>query len=77
MKLKLLLFSNRHFHFVFKLQKKNLSYEIEGTNLFVTCKFLYSQYRKKEEKTEGLEDLFPFRIIFGKSVFVRTISTVY
>ena len=41
--------------------------------MFVTGKFLYSQYRNKEENTEGTEDLFLYRQIFVKSVFVRTI----
>ena len=43
------------------------------TNLFVTGKFLYSQYRNKEENTEGTEDLFLYGQIFVKSMFVRTI----
>ena len=42
-------------------------------NLFVTGEFLYSQYRNKEENTEGIKDLFLYRRIFVKSVFVRTI----
>ena len=42
-------------------------------NLFVIGEFLYSQYRNKEENTEGTEDLFLYRRIFVKSVFVRTI----
>ena len=42
-------------------------------NLFVIGKFLYSQYGNKEESTEGTEDLFLYRRIFVKSVFVGTI----
>ena len=42
-------------------------------NLFVTGEFLYSQFRNKEENTEGTEDLFSYRQIFVTSVFVRTI----
>ena len=42
-------------------------------NLFVTGKFLYSQYRNKEENTEGTENPFLYKWIFVKSVFVRTI----
>ena len=42
-------------------------------NLFVTDKFLYSQYRNKEENSKGTEDLFLYEHIFVKSVFVRTI----
>ena len=54
--------------------EKNLSSEVEEhPNLFVTGKFLYSQYGNKEENTEGTEDLFLYRPIFVKSVFVRTI----
>ena len=41
--------------------------------MFVTGEFLYSQYRNKEENTEGTEDLFLYRRIFVKSVLVRTI----
>ena len=41
--------------------------------MFVTGKFLYSQYRNKEENSEKTEDLFLYRQIFVKSVFVRTI----
>ena len=41
--------------------------------MFVTGKFLYSQYRNKEENSEGTEDLFLYRRNFVKSVFVRTI----
>ena len=42
-------------------------------NLFVTGKFLSCQYRNKEENALGTEDLFLYRQIFVKSVFVRTI----
>ena len=41
--------------------------------MFITGKFLYSQYRNKQEKTERTEDLFLYRGIFIKCVFVRTI----
>ena len=33
-------------------------------NLFVTDKFLYSQYRNKEENSKGTENLFLYRRIF-------------
>ena len=41
--------------------------------MFVIGEFPHSQYRNKEENTEGTEDLFLYRQIFVKSVFVRTI----
>ena len=57
-----------------KLPKKIFLTKLKGhPNLFVTGVFLYSQYRNKEENTEGTEDLFLNRQIFVKSVFVRTI----
>ena len=56
------------------IQKKIFLTKLKGhPNLFVTDKFLYSQYRNKEENTEGTEDLFLYRQIFVKSVLVRTI----
>ena len=56
------------------VQKKIFLTKLKGhPNLFVTDKFLYSKYRNKEETTEGAEDLFLYRQIFVKSVFVRTI----
>ena len=56
------------------IQKKIFLTKLKGhPNLFVTGEFLYSQYRNKEENTEGAEDLFLYRRIFAKSVFVRTI----
>ena len=58
----------------YQLQKKIFLTKLKGhPNLFVTDKFLYSKYRNKEETTEGAEDLFLYRQIFVKSVFVRTI----
>ena len=60
--------------FSFNIQKKIFLTKLKGhPNLFVTSEFLYSQYRNKEENTEGTEDLFLYRRIFVKSVFVRTI----
>ena len=57
-----------------ELQKKIFLTKLKGhPNLFVTSKFLYSQYRNKEENTQGIEDLFLYRRIIVKSVFVRTI----
>ena len=57
-----------------QVQKKIFLTKLKGhPNLFVTGEFLYSQYRNKEENTEGTEDLFLYRRIFVKSVFVRTI----
>ena len=57
-----------------KLQKKVFLTKLKGhLNLSVTGEFLYSQYRNKEKNTEGTEDLFLYRRIFVKSVFVRTI----
>ena len=53
------------------LGKNNIEMHIQK-KIFLT-KFLYSQYRNKEENTEGTEDLFLYRQIFVKSVFVRTI----
>ena len=41
--------------------------------MFVTSKFLYRQYRNKEENTGGTADIFLYRQIFFKSVLVRTI----
>ena len=41
--------------------------------MFVTGKSLYSQYRNREENTKETEDLFLYRRIFVKSVFVSTI----
>ena len=40
--------------------------------MFVTGEFLYSHYRDKEKNTEGTEDLFLYRPIFVKGVFVGT-----
>ena len=60
--------------FCFLVQKKIFLTKLKGhPNLFVTGEFLYSQYRNKEENTEGTEDLFLYRRIFVKSVFVTTI----
>ena len=56
-----------------KIQKKIFLTKLRGhQNLFVTGEFLYSQYKNKEENTEGIEDLFLYRRIFVKSVFVKT-----
>ena len=53
------------------IQKKIVLTKLKGNpNLFVTGEFLYSQYRNKEENREGTEDLFLYRWIFVKSVFV-------
>ena len=41
--------------------------------MFVTGEFLYSQYRNKDENSEGTKDQFLYRRIFVKSVFVITI----
>ena len=58
----------------FSIQKKIFLTKLKGhPNLFVTGEFHFSQYRNKEENTKGTEDLFLYRRIFVKSVFVRTI----
>ena len=60
--------------YLFGIQKKIFLTKLKGhPNLFVTGKLLYRLYRNKEENTEGTEDLFLYRRIFVKSVFVRTI----
>ena len=56
------------------IQKKIFLTKLKGhPNLFVTGKFFYSQYRNKEENSEGIEDLYLYRRIFVKSVFDWTI----
>ena len=56
------------------IQKKIFLTKLKGhPNLFVTSKFLYSQYRNKEENTKGTKDLFLYRRNFVKSMFGRTV----
>ena len=58
----------------FNVPKKIFLTKLKGhPNLFVIGEFPHSQYRNKEENTEGTEDLFLYRWIFIKSVFVTTI----
>ena len=46
------------FNTQYELQKKIFPTKLKGhPNLFVTGEFLYSQYRNKEENTEGIEGL--------------------
>ena len=57
-----------------EIQKNIFLTKLKGhSNLFVTGEFLYSQYRNKEDSSKGTENLFLYRRIFVKSVFVRTI----
>ena len=56
------------------VQKKIFLTKLKGhPNLFVTGKFLYSQYRNKEENIKGTKNLFLYRQIFVIRVFVTSI----
>ena len=60
--------------FCLLILKKIFLTKLKGyPHLFVTGNFLYNQFRNKEENSDGTENLFLYRRISVKSVFVRTI----